>query len=172
MKKSQTLLSVTVLDCGQFDSSQVHSFEDRNKAKSFILAFLSKESKATGETPVSHDGGTVRLWEDKEGTFSYSVGTNTYVFSFLNEPGSGAVSDNEVLSVLDSYVNSDRPYSEYEKTAQLISENMHRYCQNNLWKFIKQIIRAFASGLYDDRNKTAHHQAGDVLEFMEQNDIK
>jgi len=98
------------------------------------------------------------------------LGTRFHV-AWKTLPASYSVSDDEFFQCLDAYTNACRGATDFKTMAQRISENMHRYCQNELWKFIKALIRAFAQGRYDDRNKIAHNQAGDILEFMEANDI-
>ena len=48
---------------------------------------------------------------------------------------------------------------------------MHRYCQNEMWKLVKHIIGAIARGGWDDRNRSAHSQAEDIQTFMEEKNL-
>lgn len=177
MKKNQIIISITELSCGAFDAQQIHTFEEPHQAKTFIDDKLKEDlelaRKSIETLELKAIEGNIRdMWNSaREGSFSYAIGNHEYKISYLKVSGDHSVSDEEIVSALDGFVNSGRSNYDYKKVAEEISMNMHRYCQNELWKFVKQIIRAFASGAYDDRNKTAHNQAQNIEAFMEENNF-
>ncbi len=171
MQKEQTIISITELSCGQFDSQQVHTFDSRKAAKNAIEKKLDEDlalgRKSIPELGISPVEGSLRdLWSKTEGNVSFSIGSHEYRIAFLNVPGEYPVTDTEVFSALDALCNSNRSTQQYQALAEHISRNMHRYVQNELWKFVKQLIRAFACGGSDKRNATAHDQAQAVFGFI------
>lgn len=69
------------------------------------------------------------------------------------------VSDKEMISTLEAYCNTGRGTAAYRQTAEAISSGTHRAIQGEIWQLVREIVRAFASGRYDQRNAQAHHQA-------------
>ena len=170
MKKQRIIISVTELSCGAFDAQHIHSFEKPGEAKSFIKDYLFKEAAAMGESTPNELSSTSfleRLWYDKEGSATVDLGTNRYVIGWLKEPADGRVTDDETVEVLESFVNSSRTRADYDKVAALVTERMHRYCINELWKFVKSLVKAFSVMRYDERNQTAHDEAASVQYYME-----
>jgi len=170
MKKQRIIISVTELSCGAFDAQHIHSFEEPGEAKSFIKGYLFKEAAAMGESTPNELSSTSfleRLWYDKEGSATVDLGTNRYVIGWLSEPADGHVSDEEVIEVLESFVNSGRARGNYDAVAQQSTVVMHRYCINELWKFVKSLVKAFSVMRFDERNQTAHDEAASVQYYME-----
>ncbi len=69
------------------------------------------------------------------------------------------VSDKELVSTLEAYCNTGRGTAAYRQAAETISTGTHRAIQSEIWQLVKEVIRAFATGRYDQRNASAHHQA-------------
>lgn len=169
MKREQTLISWCEENDQGFDecSLTVHTFGSRAEAKDFILRNLEAESREL-DTPLKSESGDIQdMWNRDEGSFSYRIGDHVYHVHFLNEKGEYNVSDDELFAALDAYANSGRSGSEFERMAKRISVTMHRYVQNELWRFVKHVIHAFACGGSDTRNRTAQRQASAIQTFME-----
>lgn len=175
MRNNQTIISITELYCGQFYCQHIHVFEAPYMAKNVIEKMVKEDlQRAQASIPgltLIEEGTPMDMWNKKEGAFCYTIGTKEYKIVFYNITGESHVSDKEVVEALDGFVNSSRSALDYKKVAETISQEMHRYCQNELWKFIKKIIEAFAGARYDKRNETAHNQAERVLQFMEKENI-
>lgn len=176
MRQSQVIISITETSCGALDAHQVHSFAAPAEALRYIEGKLQEDlalaRKSIPSLDVIKTGGNPRdMWSRKEGTFSYEIGTHGYSVAFLCLAAQYNVSDDEVFSTLDAYCNSNRSHADYKRFAQRIADNMHRYVQGELWKFVKHLVRAFACARYDERNKTAHEQAADVSFYMEAQNI-
>ena len=169
MKKASIIISMAEVTCGILESQQCHTFDTPAEAKAFILRNLEAESSEL-DTPLEKDSGDIMSMfrQVTEGNFSYTVGDHEYHIAFLKVPGEYNVSDDEMANTLEAFVNTGRSVRQYEKMAGNISLNMHRACQNELWRFVKAIIRAFANGRYDRRNETAHDQAELVAGFMDE----
>lgn len=179
MKEPITIISMSQLNCNQPDGETIRTFTNPNEACRYVTEYLQKEldilKKTSGTTDIC-----IKMKENsctdmlnhratsKEGTFAYTIGTNEYRFAYLTIPGEYEVSDHELLLTLEAYLNTGRSSTEYRDFAKKMSEEMHRYLQNNLWKLIKNLIWQFANGRYDERNQTAHDQAADILVFMDQ----
>lgn len=183
MRNNQTILTITKIVPGSKPTTTILTFPEAHLAKQHLEAYFelqrvklknkhSFEFGLTNETPTGKEPVTLRdivTKKEGEGDWNLSGGPTTvfYHVSWQTISGEYNVTDDEVYQYLDAFVNSSRRASDYKAMAQRITESMHRYCQNELWKFVKEIITAFAQGGFDDRNKTAHRQAGDILEFME-----
>lgn len=173
MRKEQTIIGWAEENCEGLDehSLQVSTFDSRAEAQDYIIRNLNEESKEL-DTPLEEESGSVKdLWRSKEGTFSYRVGDHVYHISFLNVGAEYKVSDDEVFSALDAYANSNRSHLDYSGLAARISASMHRYVQNELWKFVKHLIRAFAAGGSDERNRTASRQAALLAKYMDKQNV-
>lgn len=181
MKQEQTIISIVRVSAPyHVDVHEIHSFPSRATAKEYIEARLESDRKAInkdsnipepGLTIIRTEGNVRDMWNAKSGTFRAEIGAHRYHFAFLNVPAEYQVSDDELVSALDAFSNSTRSHEDYKTVAERISRDMHRYVQNQLWKFLKQLIRAFAAGGHDQRNQTAWNQAGLIHEFMETNNI-
>ena len=176
MKNAQTIISLTTLSCGQFSAQQVHTFDSPANTLAFVRKFLKDEldiaRKSTPELDsVLSEGDPMHMWNSKEGSFGYDIGTNGYRFAYLNTQPEYKVSDKEAATVLERFANSGRSTADYRRVAESVSSGMHRYCQNELWKFVKALIRAFATGGFDLRNRTAHDEAQDIALHMDANNL-
>ena len=157
------LIIVAVRDFeGQTD---IQYFPDGDAAKAYILNMLKTDAREL-DAPDVPDWETslkefFRKFYATSGAGSIDTGFSghEYEISFKIVPAEYRVSDDEFYTSLDSYCNSGRTYTDFRNMAERISGSMHRYCQNELWKFIKKIIAVFASGPYDERNEAAHNQA-------------
>lgn len=154
--------------CGVLESQQCHTFDTPAEAKAFILRNLEAESNEL-DTPLEKDSGDIASLSGRamEGNFSYTIGDHEYHIAFLKTESEYTVHDDEMANTLEAFVNTGRSVRQYEEMAGNISLNMHRACQNELWRFVKAIVRAFANGRYDRRNETAHDQAELVAGFMD-----
>lgn len=168
MKKEQTIISWAEENSEGFDpdSLTVHEFGSRAETKDFIVNTLAAEAEELGACVRPLSGDVMDMWKYKEGSFSFGIGDHTHYIHFLNIPGEYRVTDDEVVSALDSFCNSGRSGQDYRAVAERISTEMHRHCQNELWKFVKQLIRAFAGGRYDDRNAAAHDEASAIQGYI------
>lgn len=172
MKEAITIVAMSRENgAGEFDGLTSNVYATPAEAMKGILAILEEEAKYSKEDIVLRSGSRKGLFNEKEGTLDYTVGGYTFHFHFLNVPGEYNVSDQEVVKALDAFCNSNRSQKDFERVAQGISLNMHRYIQNELWKFVKHLVRAFAVGRYDQRNRTAHDQAQDIELFMEEKNM-
>lgn len=186
MKENMTILAVTRIEKNTVTTT-INTYKAPHLAKEFLEAYFELqrvelknkygfEFGLTNETPAGKEPVTLRdivTKKEGEGDWKLSGGqfTTVYHVCWKTIPGEYNVTDDEVYQCLDAFVNSSRGASDYKAMAQRISESMHRYCQNELWKFVKALIGHFAEGRYDERNKTAHTQAGDIYEFMKENEI-
>lgn len=176
MKKNQIIICITELSCGEFDCQQVSEFEAPYQAWNHIESKLKEDlelgRKSIPELDIVPTEGTHRMmWDKKEGNFAFAIGSHDYKIAFLNVYGESRVSDEEMVRALEGFTNSSRTGTDYKNVAETATRTIHRYCQSQLWRFIKKLIEAIAKGGFDDRNRTAHDEAGDILEFMETHDI-
>jgi len=149
------------------ESLSVNTFETAHDAKTLILNTLKEESSELNDKLIKDSGDITDLFSSrKEGYFSYRIGDHYYHFKWMKASADYNVTEDEMYETLEAYCNSSRDHSEYMRLAERISVNMHRYVQNQLWKLIKHIIRTFAMGRYDERNKVAHDQAEAIVTFM------
>lgn len=176
MKEKQIILSIVILQDGKIKDQVIETFDAEYKTKEFIDGLLTGELESLKRSS-GHDGlyiriaeGNIRdLWDKREGTLTYVLADREYHVRFVVKPAIYSVTDDEVVTVLDSFANSGRSPYVYQDVAKKISVNMHRYCQNELWKFVKAIIRAFAEGRCDERNAVAKEQATAVQDFISSN---
>lgn len=173
MKKPQTILTLTEIVSGIIEYSSTEIYESPAEAKRSILSYIENEGKELHNEPRLTSGRLDDLFSTNQtkGTISYEVGEHEYLFTWCKTPGEYNVTNEELVSVLEAFCNTSRTLSDFEYVATLISQKMHRYCQNELWKFVKAIIRVFANANFDKRNKVAHDQAWDIMEYMENNNI-
>lgn len=181
MQDKQTILTISKLLPAPFGqgtpSTAILSFKEPHLAKQHLDAFIHAESTLlagqTGANPetvfaVPRDTTVPRrIITEQSGQLDFSILGNKYNVAWLNIEGNHHVTDDEVQACLDAFVNSSRTASEYAQVAQSIAKTMHRYCQAELWKFVKALIAAFAQAPYDDRNRSAHHQAERLQAFIE-----
>lgn len=146
-------------------------FAEPHEAKAFIERNMRAEAEDLMEKAILESGDPTRMWIPGNGQLRYKIGDHLYVYAWRHIPGDGNVTDDELISVLESYVNSNRSHKEYETVARRMVTEMHRYCQNELWKLVKHIIGAIAAGEWDDRNRTARSQAADIQAFIEEKNI-
>lgn len=176
MKKNQIIICITELSSGEFDAQQIFEFEAPYQAWNHINEKLKNDlaigRKSIPELDIVFSEGNYKdMWTKPEGNFAISIGTHDYKVAFLNVYGESRVGDDEMVRALEGFTNSSRTGTDYKNVAESAVLNIHRYCQSQLWRFIKKLIEAIAKGGYDDRNRTAHDEAGDILEFMETHDI-
>lgn len=167
---------------GRNGSTGIHTFAEPHLAKEYLDNYLLAEkmliAERLGKKPEdillipAEQTVRRRIVEEQSGEQTFNILANRYDISWRTLPAQYNVSDEEFKSTLDAYVNSNRGVSDYQKMAEDISATMHRYCQNELWKFVKALIRAFAQGRWDERNKTAHDQAADLAAFLEAENIR
>lgn len=146
-------------------------FAEPHEAKAFIERNMRAEAEDLMEKAILENGDPTRMWIPGNGQLRYKIGDHSYVYAWRHIPGDGNVTDDELVSVLESYVNSNRSHKEYETVARRMVTEMHRYCQNELWKLVKHIIGAIAAGGWDDRNRTARSQAEEIQTFMEEKNL-
>ena len=176
MKKNQIIIGITDISCGEFDGQQVFEFEEPRQAWDHINERLKEDLVIAKRTYpeleiVATQGSYRQMWDKPEGNFAFSIGSHEYQIAFLKVSGESRVGDDEMVRALEGFTNSSRTGTDYKRVAESAVLNIHRYCQSQLWRFIKKLIEAIAKGGYDDRNRTAHDEAGDILEFMQLNDI-
>ena len=179
MRQNQTILTITKIVPAGKPTSTILSFKEPHEAKAHLDAFFitEKENLAasidtlTDNVPLipSEDHIRRKIITEREGQQDFDILANHYHIAWLTIYGDSHVTNEEVCKCLEGFVNSGRTASEYLEVAESISLNMHRYCQNELWKFIKSIIKVFATGRHDDRNKTATDQALEIQTFIENN---
>lgn len=144
------------------------------QARASAEAYLAKNrerinAECGGELAVLlEEGAWTDLFSKKEGTLRLSIGSETVHITFKADSGEYGVSDDEMIRTLEGFVNSSRSNGSYKEVADQIPHRLHRYCQNELWKFIKKIIASLASAGYDTRNRSAHEQAELTQAFLEQ----
>ena len=173
MRKEQIIISVTETYLEGIEAHQVHAFPSPAEAKAFIHKKLDDDlaeaRKSVPELKVKATGGDEReMWNRNEGEYSFAIGAQEYFIAFLRQPAEYGVTVDETVSCLDAFCNAGRTSSDFKRVAEHISDTMHRYVQSELWKFVKQLIRAFASGRFDERNQTAHNQAQAIVTFMDE----
>jgi hypothetical protein len=177
MRENQTILTITKIVPAGKPTTTILSFKEPHEAKTHLDAFFIAEKEAlaagidtlTDNVPLipSEDHIRRKIITEREGQQDFDILANHYHVAWLNIDGCSSVTNEEMQSALDGFVNSGRTKTEYAQVAESISRNMHRYCQNELWKFVKEIIRAFALGPHDERNKTAANQALELQGFIE-----
>lgn len=171
MKQQRTILTVIEFKDGQYVRQHIRSFEERFQVKNYIKEFLGAEADALGTNvpdEVAARDFAGALWgKDPAGEIRVEIGRHAYVFAFLHEPGSYQVSNEEVVSVLESFVNSNHSVSTYASVADTIAVEMHRYLQNELWRFVRCLIAAFAMMRSDERNRIAQREAAEVFDFIQ-----
>lgn len=178
MRQKQIILTTAKLHGPSRADIDTKVFPESHLAKAHLEQYLDNEVKIASEKipqitryiPEDEIGSRI-ICDKSSGQTRFFIGPDTYAVVWQTIPAEYNVSDEEIYGALDAYCNSCRSPKDFQQMAEKISANMHRYCQNELWKLIKAIIRAFAQGRYDDRNKTAHHQAQDIETFMEENNI-
>lgn len=172
MRNKQVIISIAELNGGALESQTIRTFEEEYQAKDFIenklKDALANARETSGDLEILPVDGNIRdMWNSApEGSFSYAIGGRGYKVSYLKIPAEYSVSDKETVTVLDAFVNSSRTVADYKRVAESISQDMHRHCQNELWKFVKQVIRAFSMGHSDERNAVAHEEAGAVHGYV------
>lgn len=178
MKTSIFILSESVLSQGNIVKHTTREFPSPAIAKQYITSTLLEEkSKASASGSVQEIetlGGTdmqSMFGQALEGTFSYKIGPVLYHYSFLKTQSEYEVGDKKMVTILERYCNTGRTGSSYRETAELITNSMHRYIQSQLWRFVKEIIRAFARMNTDLRNKQAANEAATIAEYMETESI-
>ena len=168
MRKEQTIISwaETTPDGFDPDSHDVNEFGSRAEAKDFIVKTLAAKAEAIGTHVRPLSGDIMDMWNRKEGSFSFGVGDHTCHVHFLNVPGEYHITDDEIFSALDAFCNSGRSEKNFRDVAERITAEMHRHCQNELWKFVKHLIRAFSMGRFDERNAVAHDEASAIQGYI------
>jgi len=146
-------------------------FAEPHEAKAFIERNMRAEADDLKEKAILESGDPMRMWEPGRGKLEYKIGDHRYVYAWNHIGGDGSVPDDELVNVLENYVNSNRSHKEYDAVAKRMVAEMHRYCQNEMWKLVKHIIGAIARGGWDDRNRSAHSQAEDIQTFMEEKNL-
>lgn len=173
MRKAQTIISSCEETAEGFDPRSLHTavYGSPAEAKHTILNTLAEESRELREEYREESGDIADMFSPRwtEGSFSYRVGEHVFHYRWTNIAGEYKVTDDEVVAALDAFANSGRTGSDFAAVARRISTEMHRYCQKELWKFVKALIRAFAEGGYDERNRTARNQAR-ILESVIETD--
>lgn len=179
MRNTQTILSITKIEPAHKPRTSLLTFKQAHEAKAHLDAYftsekqhLAKQIEASADAvPLIPKENTYRqrIITQQSGEQSFDILANHYHVAWLKIEGDHHVNDEELQSCLDGYVNSCRTASEYATIAESITKTMHRYCQNELWKLVKAIIKAFAHGGHDNRNKTAANQALELQTFIENN---
>lgn len=159
---AHTFFNTTVHDTPAGACAAVTKLFEKERIK------LSTEQKEEFFSPDNEPFDLKDIYTKNKGYFWAAFNGLIYRFQFVTIEAEYSADANEVYSALDGYLNSTRGGTEYKKLSELIVRNMHRYVQSNLWKFIKHLIRAIAEGGYDERNETAHTEAGQVKDFLEQ----
>lgn len=179
MRDNQTILTITKIVPGSKPTTAILTYPEAHLAKKHIETLFVAEKTILAERLNTNpdtilvippeDTYRQRIITQQSGEQGFDILANHYHIAWLNIEGCSSVSNEEMQSALDGFVNSSRTASEYAQVAESISKTMHRYCQNELWKFVKEIIKAFAHGPHDDRNKTAANQALELQGFIENN---
>lgn len=177
MRDNQTILTITKIVPAGKPTTTILTFPEAHLAKQHLETFFTAEKTILAEQ-LNTDTEAIfvippentyrqRIISQQSGEQGFDILANHYHVAWLNIKGCSSVSNEEMQSALDGFVNSGRTRTEYAQVAESISRNMHRYCQNELWKFVKEIIKAFAVGRHDERNKTARDQALELQCFIE-----
>lgn len=181
MRDNQTILTITKIvptpNPGSKPTTTILTFPEAHLAKQHLETFFTAEKTILAEKLNTNTESIFlippentfrqRIITQKSGEQDFDILANHYHVAWLNIDGCSSVTNEEMQSALDGFVNSGRTTTEYAQVAESISLNMHRYCQNELWKFVKEIIKAFALGPHDERNKTAADQALQLQGFIE-----
>lgn len=181
MRDNQTILTITKIepapDAVKRPTTTILTFPEAHLAKQHLETFFTAEKTILAEKLNTNTDAIFvippentyrqRIITQQSGEQDFDILANHYHVAWLNIDGCSSVTNEEIQSALDGFVNSGRTKTEYAQVAESISRNMHRYCQNELWKFVKEIIRAFAHGPHDERNKTAANQALELQGFIE-----
>lgn len=177
MRDNQTILTITKIEPAGKPTTTILTFPEAHLAKEHLEAYFTAEKTILAEKLNTNTEAVFiipaentyrqRIITQQSGEQGFDILANHYHIAWLKIDGCSSVTNEEVQSALDGFVNSGRTKTEYAQVAESISRNMHRYCQNELWKFIKEIIKAFAHGPYDERNKTAANQALELQGFIE-----
>lgn len=174
MKQPRITLSIVQLSDETYDNTVIRTYGSAWEALDDVKEFLKAEQGTLSgihsmQFVIATKYGNLTDIAGKaaSGTFGIAIGPKEYHFQFVKEAGEYTVTDDEMYHALEGYINSCRDRSDYAKLAGRICVDMHRYCQAQLWKFVKELIAAFARGRYDERNKAARDQACDILGLME-----
>lgn len=165
MRPAQIILSIVAVFENKIIKHEVKSFPTPKEAYEYINKVLPEEFQWWKPEYFKE------IYLKKFGEYEFCGYQTTINIKWETDCGEYAISDKEFREACESFVNSSRCPSDYRKVADDIVTNMHRHLQSEFWKFVKHFIHALAQGRYDDRNKTAHSQAGDIAEFMELNNI-
>lgn len=151
-------------------SHTINHFKSRKNAADFITVNIEAD-ESRKETILTELKARLQqtLFQGKPGNYQYTDGDHEISIAWDNVPTEYRVSNEELYYALDGYVNSNRSQSEYKTFAEHLTSKMHRYCQNELFKLIYRIIRAFADAPYDERNKPAHDKCQKISAFVENN---
>lgn len=179
MHEKQTILTITKIEPANKPATTILTFKEKHLARQHLKEYFIAEKKILAKL-IGADPNTIllfpmektchqRIISQQSGEQSFYILANHYHIAWLNIEAAYNVTNEEVQAVLDAFVNSNRSTAEYKAVAKNISATMHRYCQNELWKFIKALIEAFALGGHDVRNKTAANQALELQNVIENN---
>ena len=169
MKKEQIIISMSRENADGFDGLTSNVYPSPSDTRQGILDMLRPDEEHCGAQAVLRSGDPGDIFRRKEGVLEYTLGDIVFHFHFLKTDAEYKVSDDEFFSALEGYANSNRSQKDFADMAARISGTMHRYIQNELWKFVRQIIRAFAFGRCDQRNRTAMNQALEIQTFIDNN---
>ena len=159
--------SITVASCEEtsagFDpeSISVQSFDTPAEAKAFIENETDTGAKELNAEPKYTAGSIRDLFDRRDGLLTVSVGEHLLHFRFHREDGEYGVSPEEMASVLEHFCNASPSPVKFRSVAEGVISK-HRAVQAELWKFVKTLVRAFASAPCDTRNESAVRQAGDI----------
>lgn len=181
MRNNQTILTITKIVPDNKPTTTILTFPEAHLAKQHLETLFTAEKTILAEKLNTNTESIFvipaentyrqRIITQQSGEQGFDILANHYHVAWLNIDGCSSVTNEEMQSALDGFVNSNRTKTEYAQVAESISRSMHRYCQNELWRFVKAIIKAFAAGQFDDRNRVAHDQAEKINEFMEKENI-
>jgi hypothetical protein len=177
MREAQFIIAVSrsyIFDGSRTIENFIEIHPAPTKARASAEAYLAKNrerinAECGAELPILlEEGAWTDLFSKKEGTLRLSIGAETVHITFKADSGEYGVSDDEMIRALDGFVNSSRSGGSYKEVADQIPQRLHRYCQNELWKFVKKIIASLAAAGYDTRNRSAHEQAALTQAFLEE----
>ena len=167
------IIAVCIINC-TYDKKEILICNSPAEALSAIIDWLDADLQLhTGKEKIASEDNTLKfeslraLFDKKEGKILYEPRGGTYSISFKVRMPEANISSEEMFSFLDHYCNYRPSTSNYRETAKAISETMHRAVQNELWRFLKEIIRAIASGRYDERNALAHRQCEKIVTLLD-----
>ncbi len=169
MQNEITIVSFHETYTGDAGSHTINTFTERRNAKDFILNNLEDTDEYHKEILKKEVSKKLQgsLMLGKDDRISYVDGDHEYSITWDFVHSDGQVTDDETVRVLESFVNSNRCIANYRKVAEQITTCMHRYCQNELYKFIAVILRQMAVCNYDERNALMHNRAEKIVEFMD-----